>query len=259
MRWESYLLSLLPMLGFGLAGWVISVWRHNVTLVDSMWSLFFLLAGSFYFYQTEVISDRTILVFALLAVWALRLSIYLTLRNSGKAEDHRYQTIRSNNQPGFWWKSFYIIFVFQAILAWLISLPLAFIMPSTAELGLLDTAAILLWAIGFFWESVADWQLSRFKADPNNKGKVMKQGLWKLSRHPNYFGEFCIWWSFYLFACAAGGWWSLISPLLMTFLLLKFSGVVLLEKDIAQRRPEYIEYIKSTPAFFPRFNIKLIK
>ena len=139
----------------------------------------------------------------------------------------------------------------QGVLAWLISLPLLAGILGQQSLGWLDIAAVSLWCIGFLFEAVGDWQLARFKADPANKGRVMDRGLWRYSRHPNYFGNCCLWWGFYLLALAAGGWWSIISPILMTFLLLKVSGVSLLEQDITERRPAYRDYIQRTNAFVP--------
>ena len=143
------------------------------------------------------------------------------------------------------------MFGLQGVLAWIIALPLLPAIASDAPLGLLDAIAAALWLVGLVFEAGGDYQLSRFKRDPANKGKVLDTGLWRYTRHPNYFGDFCIWWAFYLFAVSAGGWWSIISPLLMSFLLLKVSGVAMLEKTIGERRPEYAEYIERTNAFFP--------
>lgn len=249
--WQIYWHALVVMGVFALAGWVISVIKRNVTLVDSMWSLFFLLAASVYAYAQPELSCRATLLLVFIGFWAVRLSGYLTWRNWSPHEDHRYQEIRKNNEPHFWLKSLYIVFGFQLVLAWVISLPLLGAINSSEPLGLLDAFGALLWLIGFLWESIGDWQLANFKAKPENKGKVMDKGLWRLSRHPNYFGEFCIWWGYFLLALSAGAWWSLLAPVLMTLLLLKVSGVALLEKDIAQRRPAYAEYIANTNAFFP--------
>jgi steroid 5-alpha reductase family enzyme len=128
------------------------------------------------------------------------------------------------------------------------------ISPTPAHFTGLDILGFLVWVAGFSFEAVADWQLARFKADPANRGKVMNRGLWGYSRHPNYFGETLIWWGLFLIALATPlGWWAIISPVVITFLLLKVSGVVLLEKDIAERRPEYLEYLKTTSAFIPWF------
>jgi steroid 5-alpha reductase family enzyme len=142
------------------------------------------------------------------------------------------------------------------VLLWLVSLAvqLGQVSPTPAGLTGLDLLGILVWGAGFTFEAVADWQLARFKADPANRGRVMDQGLWAYSRHPNYFGESLIWWGLFLIALATPyGWWALISPVVITFLLLKVSGVVLLEKDIAERRPDYREYLETTSAFIPWF------
>lgn len=249
--WLIYLDGLYGLLAFGFLGWLVSLWRNNVTHVDSMWSLFFLLAASIYGMSTDFGSDRSGWVIALVLAWSVRLCAYLTWRNWGPHEDHRYRTIRLNNEPNFQLKSLYIIFGLQAVLAWIVSLPLLGATHSDTQMGLFDVLGICLFAFGLFWESLGDWQLARFKASPGNAGKVMDRGLWAYSRHPNYFGECCIWWGFYLVACGAGAWWSLPGPLLMTLLLLKVSGVTLLEKDIGERRPGYADYIASTNAFFP--------
>ena len=248
---QTYLTALYAILGVGAVAWLFSVVKRNVAFVDSLWSLFFLIAASVFALAAEELSDRGLLVLTLVAIWALRLSIYITARNWGEDEDYRYQTIRKNNEPGFAFKSLYIVFGLQGLLAWVISLPLLAAISSSSELGLLDVAAALLWLVGFVFEAGGDYQLSRFKANPDNKGKVLDSGLWSLTRHPNYFGDFCVWWAYYLFAVAAGGWWSIASPILMSVLLLKVSGVAMLEKTITERRPKYAEYIRQTNAFFP--------
>lgn len=246
-----WLAGLAALSVVALLGWLISIPLRNVSIVDSLWSLMFLLAAITYAYVTDSGGLRAIIVLALVAIWALRLSVYITWRNHGDGEDRRYQKIRQNNEPGFVWKSFFIVFGLQALLAWVISLPLLAAINANAGLGALDFAGIALWVLGFIFEAGGDYQLAAFKADPANKGKVMDSGLWRYTRHPNYFGDFCIWWGFYLIAVAAGGWWSIAAPLLMSFLLLKVSGVAMLEKDIGERRPKYREYIARTNAFFP--------
>ncbi len=232
-------------------GWLLSIPLRNVSIVDSLWSLMFLLAGVVYALGAAATGPRAMLVVALLALWAVRLSAYITWRNHGTGEDRRYQAIRNNHQPGFVWKSFFIVFALQALLAWLISLPLLAAINSGAPLGWLDYAGMALWLVGFIFEAGGDYQLYAFKSKPENSGKVMERGFWRYTRHPNYFGDFCIWWGFYLLAVGAGGWWSIPAPVLMSFLLLKVSGVVLLEKDISERRPGYREYVRRTNAFFP--------
>jgi steroid 5-alpha reductase family enzyme len=139
----------------------------------------------------------------------------------------------------------------QGVLAWIVSLPLLAAANSLKPLTTLDYVGVLVVLFGTWFESIGDMQLARFKADPANRGKVMDTGLWRYTRHPNYFGEFCVWWGFYLLAIAAGGGWSLPGPLLMSVLLLKVSGVTMLEKDIGERRPGYREYSQRTNTFFP--------
>lgn len=251
MSWNIYLQGLYVMLAFAFAGWLISVYRRNVTHVDSMWSLFFVLAAIVYASKMDALTDRSLIVLLLVSIWAARLCIYLTWRNWGTHEDHRYAEIRKNNSPYFGLKSLYIVFALQALLAWVISLPILGATISAKAMNSVDIAGIVLVIFGLIWETVADWQLSIFKAKPENRGKVLDSGVWRYSRHPNYFGECCIWWGFFLIALAAGAWWALPSALLMTFLLLKFSGVALLEKDIETRRPTYAAYIESTNAFIP--------
>jgi steroid 5-alpha reductase family enzyme len=250
-HWQIYLSGLLSIGIFAFAGWCLSLVRNNVTHVDSMWSLFLALAAFSYAWMFNELNPRTFLVLFLVSLWALRLCIYLSWRNWNPHEDHRYAAIRKNNQPHFWLKSLYIIFGLQAVLAWIVSMPLFGAIASDSILNRWDVIGALLFTVGFVWETLADWQLSIFKAHPENKGKVLSSGLWRYCRHPNYFGECCVWWGFYLIAVAAGAWWTLAAPLVMTLLLLKVSGVALLEKDIAERRPAYRDYIQSTNAFLP--------
>ena len=251
MDMQLYLTSLGLILAVGVAAWALSVAIRNVAFVDSLWSLFFLIAAATFALSVDLLSARGLLVTALVAIWALRLSIYITARNWGEPEDYRYQSIRANNEPGFAFKSLYIVFGLQGVLAWIIALPLLPAITQPGGIGPLEIIALALWLVGFGFESVGDYQLSRFKNDPANQGRVMESGLWRYTRHPNYFGDFCVWWSYYLFAVAAGGWWSVLSPLLMSFLLLKVSGVAMLERTITERRPAYASYVRRTNAFFP--------
>ncbi len=251
MNWDVYLPGLAVLLGMAVPAWLASLRLGNVNLVDSLWSLFFLAAAITYALQSPQQGPRSGLILILVAVWALRLSGHLALRNWGKPEDRRYRAIRANHSPGFAWKSLFIVFGLQAVLAWLISLPLHAAIISSTPLGLLDALGVALVLAGLTVETLADHQLARFKRDPANRGRVLDRGLWRYSRHPNYFGEACVWWGFGLLAVAAGAWWALVSPVLMTFLLLKVSGVGLMERDIAERRPAYRDYIARTSAFIP--------
>ncbi len=249
--WQTWLASLPLLLAMAVAAWAVATARRNAGLVDIVWSLFFLAAALVYVAVGEEAGRRAWLALALVTAWSLRLSVYLTQRNWGAPEDHRYRAIRARNEPGFAWKSLYLVFGLQAVLAWLISAPLAGAIASDDSLRSLDAVGAALAAFGILFESTADAQLAGFKADPANAGKVMDRGLWRYTRHPNYFGEFCVAWGFYLLALAGGAWWTVFAPLLMSLLLLRVSGVALLEKDIGERRPAYREYIERTNAFFP--------
>ena len=246
-----WILGLAALALFATAGWLLSLPLRDVSIVDIMWSLMFLLAASVYTAAQAAPGPRAWLVLLLVGLWSIRLAAYIFWRNRGHGEDFRYQQIRARNQPGFAFKSLYLVFGLQAALAWVISLPLLAATGSTAPLGWLDAAGVALWSVGMVFEAGGDWQLARFKRDPANRGKVLDTGLWRYTRHPNYFGDFCVWWGLFLIALAAGGWWSVVGPLLMSVLLLKVSGVALLEKDIGERRPAYRDYIRRTNAFFP--------
>ena len=237
---------LLPLLT-----WIVSLFKGDVSIVDSLWSLIFLALCVTWFIGYEFTTPRSGIVMVLVALWALRLSAYITWRNRGEGEDARYQALRRKYSPNFAIKSLFIVFLLQGFIAWIISLPLLAAITGSRPVNLFDGLAIALVSFGILFESVADAQLAAFKAKSGNQGRVMDKGLWRYTRHPNYFGECCVWWGFYLFAVAAGGWWSILSPLLMTFLLLRVSGVALLEKDIVERRPGYREYIARTNAFIP--------
>lgn len=252
MNASLHWLSALPvMLVLAALAWAVATARRNVGLVDIFWSTFFVAGAAVYAAAAPALTTRALLVLALVAAWALRLAGYLALRNWSAPEDHRYRAIRERNQPGFTWKSLYLVFGLQAVLAWVISAPLATSIASVAPFGALDVIGALLAAFGIAFETCADAQLARFKASAANAGRVMDRGLWRHSRHPNYFGEFCVWWGLYAIALGAGGWWTLFSPLLMTVLLLRVSGVTLLEQNIAERRPAYRDYVARTNAFFP--------
>jgi steroid 5-alpha reductase family enzyme len=246
----SYLSGLAVVAALAVVTWVVSIQKKDASIVDSLWSILFLAAATAYLLRQDQPSERALLMWVLVTIWALRLAIYITVRNWGEEEDRRYQAIRRRNQP-FAVKSLYIVFLLQGILASVVSLPLLAIASGKQALALLDYVGTGIIVFGVVFEAIGDWQLSRFKAKPENKSRVMQTGLWRHTRHPNYFGESCVWWGFYLLALAAGGWWTVVGPLLMTVMLLKVSGVALLEKDIAKRRPEYQRYIEQTNAFIP--------
>lgn len=249
--WAVAVHGLVVAACIGFATWIASLIQRDVSLVDRVWSICIVAAGFTYAFVLPTTGPRAAWALGLAGLWALRLSLYITVRNWGHGEDRRYQAIRARNEPGFAFKSLYLVFALQALLAWIVSAPLLAAVASPRAWTVIDSAGVLLAAFGLVFEAMADAQMSRFKGDAANQGKVMDRGLWRISRHPNYFGEFCVWWGLGLLALGAGGGWSLVSPLLMSVLLLKVSGVTLLEADMTERRPAYRDYIARTPAFFP--------
>jgi steroid 5-alpha reductase family enzyme len=243
--------GLIATVGAMFAAWLASVPRRDVSIVDIFWGPNLLVAAIAYALSLPLDGPREWLVLCMVGAWALRLSGFIAARNHGKPEDRRYRAMREKRGDAFWWKSFYIVFLTQALIAWVLSWQLYGAMAGTAALAWLDGLGVALWLFGFVFETVADRQLARFLARPDRGDAVMDQGLWRYSRHPNYFGEFCLWWGLYLLALSAGAWWAIIAPLMLSFLLLKVSGVALTEKDIADRRPAYRDYIERTSGFFP--------
>jgi steroid 5-alpha reductase family enzyme len=249
------LINLASLAAMMTVGWIFSVWRHNVTIVDSLWGLGFVLVAGVTFWTGSGFTGRSMLILMMTAAWGLRLAGYLTWRNWGQVEDHRYGQWREESGGNFWIVSLFKVFWLQALFLWVISLVLqkAQLSHEPSRLTGLDMLGALVWLTGFVFEWIGDWQLARFKADPKNRGKVMDRGLWAWSRHPNYFGEFLIWWGFFLVALATpGGWWTVISPIIISIVLLKMTGVPLTEAALKTRRPGYAEYIKKTSTFFPR-------
>ena len=250
---DAYLLILIYFLIFGLLGWGLSLRLKNVTHVDSMWALFPLL-GSLVCIKEFPLNTIQIIFSVLILLWSLRLFIYLTKRNWGKHEDKRYQVIRKNNEPYFKYKSLYIIFWLQALMASVLMISIIPIYTQNLLLNYVSAIGIFIAFTGLVYETIADWQLSNFLK--NKKGQVMNQGLWRFSRHPNYFGEFLVWWGIYLISFNGLFSITIMSPILMSLLLFKVSGAELLESTIVDRRPGYDNYIKTTSMFFPWFKKK---
>jgi steroid 5-alpha reductase family enzyme len=246
----------LWVLAFTTVGWLVSLAVKKASIVDSLWSLCFLVIAIVgYLYGNPAALERRQLLLVLVAIWGIRLSLHITVRNWGEPEDYRYQEFRQKYGPErYWWFSLFQVFWLQGLLALLVSAPLL-AAASASEFSSFDPLwlGVVLWVIGFVFEAGGDWQLARFKADPANAGKVMDRGFWRYTRHPNYFGDFAVWWGYGLIALASPlGWVALLGPLLMSVLLLKVSGVAMLEKTITSRRPGYAEYVARTSAFFPR-------
>ena len=234
--------------------WMWSVRLEDASIVDGFWGPGFLLVSLVYRGFGPAPEPRQLLLLALVALWAVRLAIYIIRRNHGQGEDRRYTAMRRGYGERFRTISLVRVFLFQGVLISILSLPFLFVQAQPVSSGLLltDYIGLGLWILGFFFEVVGDAQIARFKADPANKGKVMDRGLWRYTRHPNYFGEATLWWGYFIIALGApGGWWTLPCPIIMTFFLLKVSGVALLEKTIVDRRPAYRRYIETTSAFIP--------
>jgi steroid 5-alpha reductase family enzyme len=248
---QAAALGLAASLALALAAWAASVPARDVSIVDSAWAFLVWLPAAVMAVALPEPGPRATAMLALAAAWALRLSGYIAWRHRGQPEDHRYQAIRRRNEPHFAWKSLVLVFGLQAVLGWIVAAPLMAAVASPRAWSALDGLGIALFTFGLLFEAVADAQLARFKADPSRRGQVLATGLWRYTRHPNYFGECCLWWGAWLVATAAGAWWTVFSPLLMTILLLKVSGVALLEKDIGERRPAYADYVRRTNAFVP--------
>lgn len=248
----AYLFGLAALVAITLLVWVASLVRRDASIVDLFWSLTFIVAGIIYASTTDAPTGvRTTLTLVLVTVWGLRLSGYLTWRNWGEPEDHRYRRMRERGGPSWPYKNLLTVFWGQGILAWIVSAPLLAGVDGTGNLGWLAYGGIAVWAVGLFFEAVGDWQLSLFKRDPVNQGKVLDSGLWSLTRHPNYFGDFMVWWGLFLIAADAGGWWSIYGPIVMSFLLMRVSGVTLLERSLTKTRTGYDTYVRTTNAFFP--------
>lgn len=237
-----------------IMGWLISLIVKNVTIVDSLWGMGFVVIAWLTLYCSHSTAVRPWLIAALVTAWGMRLSLYLTWRNWGKGEDSRYEAWRNKSASTFWLQSLFKVFVLQALFLWVISLSMQFAQMSAVpeRLTLWDIFGALLWLIGFCFEAAGDAQLAAFKADPKNRGKVMNRGLWAYTRHPNYFGEALIWWGIFIIGLSTpNSWWTVISPIVITAVLLKMTGIPLSEALLVERRPGYAEYIQKTSAFIP--------
>lgn len=250
---ETVLINLLVISLTMTLLWIVGTLRRDASIVDPFWGAGFVLVAWTSVSLHAPATARVLLLAGLTTIWGLRLSLYLLWRNARHGEDRRYAAMRARHGHRFWWISLWTVFLLQALILWFVSLPIqvAAVKNLAAPLHLLDLAGLLIWTVGFLFESISDWQLSRFQADPKNSGRVLDRGLWRYTRHPNYFGDFCIWWGLFLIAASGGAAWTVASPLLMSILLLKVSGVSLLERTIVDRRPNYAAYQARTNAFFP--------
>lgn len=253
---EVWVLALAAIFAAMTSLWLLSLALRNASIVDIAWGLGFAGVALLAAIAGDGYGGRRVFVAVLTCAWGVRLGSYIFLRNRGKGEDPRYQAMRQTAGEGFWWFSFFQVFVLQGALMWLISLPL--IASATAQqpdhLAATDVIGLLVFMVGLSFEAIGDWQLARFKQDSAHRGQVMDQGLWRYTRHPNYFGDATAWWG--LFIIAAGttnGYWTVVSPLLMTFLLVRVSGVALLERSQTRTKPAYADYVARTSPFLPWF------
>lgn len=241
----------LYMLGF----WLVSLPLRDVSIVDIGWGLGFVLTGWTTFIASDSNHPRAILLLVMVTLWGIRLSAYLAWRNHGQPEDRRYAQMRAKHGDRFWWISLLTVFALQGVVMWVVALPLIVGFASAAEspdMTWLHWVGAGAWLIGLVFEAGGDWQLARFKHDPDNGGKVCNHGFWRYTRHPNYFGDFLVWWGHWLVSLTSlASAWTVLSPIVMSALLMKFSGVGLLEHDITDRRPKYAEYKRHTSTFFP--------
>jgi steroid 5-alpha reductase family enzyme len=244
-------LGLVVLMG-GL--WLISLRAHDVSIVDPIWGPAFVVVALIAGLVGAGCAGRRWLLFAMVALWGLRLGAYLTARKLGDPEeDRRYRVMRERKGDAFPVWSLVMVFGLQGLLVLIVSLPVQVAAGRGGTLSAVIAPGVVVWAVGLFFEAVGDEQMRRFKADPAHHGQVMDRGLWRYTRHPNYFGDFCVWWGLWLVALTAGGtWWTFIGPVVMSILLIRVSGAALLEKDIGDRRPGYADYIKRTSGFFPR-------
>jgi steroid 5-alpha reductase family enzyme len=246
------LAALGAVLTMGTLLWLLSLRLRDASIVDIFWGPLFLLQAAVYAaLLPDGLDGRQLLVLGLVAVWSVRLATHIASRHAGKGEDERYARWREQHGPRWPARSLLQVFWLQPVLAWIVGAPLLVAMASTDGWGVLDAIGVALWAIGFVFEAVGDYQLTAFIRDPATKGTTMRFGLWRYTRHPNYFGDAAQWWGFWLIATSAGGWWTVFAPILMTFLLVRVSGVGLLERTIAERREGYAEYMRTTSAFIP--------
>jgi len=237
-----------------LALWLISMPLKDVSFIDSFWAFGFLVLAVSTYLITDGSAARSNLLLAITAIWSLRLGGYLFWRWRKEGADKRYVALL-NKAPGnvhiFTLKN---VFLLQGVLLWAVSLPvqLGQIASEPASLGLLAWLGAGLAAIGILFESIGDWQLAAFRADSANQGRVMDKGLWRYTRHPNYFGDACVWWGLFLIAAeTTPGLASFVGPAILTWLLVKWSGAALLERRLKRSRPGYEDYVRRTSGFIP--------
>lgn len=231
--------------------WLVSLVLRDASVVDIVWGAGFV-AVAWVSFIVGAGGSRALLVALMVSGWGLRLSGYLWWRNHGKDEDFRYRALRKHFGSKFAIISLFTVFGLQGVLMWIVSLPVQVSSASRNDLDVFLILGAALWIVGLGFESVGDAQLAQFKTDPANAGTVMNRGLWRFTRHPNYFGDFCVWWGIYVTTLGTPwGWVTILGPVTMSTLLIRVSGKGLLEKTIGRRRSGYDDYVATTSGFFP--------
>ncbi len=249
-----YLLSIILILVYMTTVFLFALWLEDNSIVDVAYGIAFVLVGWSGLLILGSGHARQWLSVILITVWGVRLALHIFLRKRGEGEDFRYRHWREEWGKTFVWRSFLQIFMLQGSVIFLVALPILLVINAPGgPLGALDLVGVMVWLFGFGFEAVGDWQLLRFKANPENRGRIIQNGLWRYTRHPNYFGEAVLWWGLFFIAInVQHGVWAIISPVLIAFLLLKVSGIPMLETKY-ENHPDFIVYKSRTNAFFPWF------
>jgi steroid 5-alpha reductase family enzyme len=247
-----YLTIFLVVLLYMTAWFLLALWRRRNDLADIAWGGGFIAAALSAGWLQTGGTPRARLVILMVILWGVRLAVHIGLRNLGRGEDERYRKWREEWGRRWLLRSFLQVFLLQGVLLYLISLPvMAVVLAKPSPWTWLDGLGLAVWTAGFFFEAVGDFQLAQFKKKPGSRGRIIQHGLWRYSRHPNYFGEVTLWWGIYLMALSTpGGWMTIIGPLTITILILKVSGIPLLEKKYVNNAA-FQEYARRTSAFFP--------
>jgi steroid 5-alpha reductase family enzyme len=248
--------SFVLSIGFMSCVWLLSLVLKNASIVDSFWGPGFIVLAASLPLLAGTMTGESLLVGALVLVWGVRLALHVTLRNWRRSEDWRYAKWREEAGTSFWWKSYFKVFLLQAVILVVVALPIQVVAAAqhAVQWTVLDIIGVAIWTVGILFETIGDWQLKRFIQNPDNKGKIMDRGLWRYTRHPNYFGEAILWWGIWLISLSAP--WAaaaVIGPMTITFMLLRVSGVRMLEQGMKEQNPAYADYIRRTPPFIPWF------
>ncbi|MBJ89653.1 MAG: hypothetical protein CMO98_07285 [Woeseia sp.] len=236
--------------------WLISIPLRDVSIIDMFTPGLLVAIALVSYWFADGAETRKLLVVMLVVIWAARLTIHLIKRNWGHGEDPRYTKLRAwvRGDKAFVWLSLRKVFILQGLVIWFVSLPVQVsqVYKEPSVFGIAAWMGVGLWCVGFLFESIADQQLKKFRADPEKKGSVLCSGLWRYSRHPNYFGELCVWWGLFMIACdSLAGIPTIIGPILYTYLIINVTGVRTLEKKLIKELPDYKQYMQTTSSLIP--------